>query len=60
MLLKEKVIEAIQSLPDEFSIDEVVERLIMLHKIETGLQQVSEGKTISTQEAREKLQQWLG
>ncbi len=39
MLSKEKVIEAIQSLPDEFSIDDVVERLIVLHKIETGLQQ---------------------
>lgn len=59
MLSKEKVIEAIQSLPDEFSIDDVVERLIVLHKIETGLQQVSAGKTISTQEAREQLQQWL-
>jgi len=59
MLSKEKVIEAIQSLPDEFSIDDVVERLIVLHKIETGLQQVSEGKTTSTPEAREKLQQWL-
>ncbi|MDZ4683012.1 MAG: hypothetical protein SH848_11205 [Saprospiraceae bacterium] len=55
MLLRAKVLEAIQSLPDEFSIDDVVERLIILHKIETGLQQVSEGQTISTPEAREKL-----
>lgn len=59
MLSKEKVLEVIQSLPDEFNIDDVIERLITLHKIENGLQQVNEGQTISTAEAREKLQQWL-
>jgi len=59
MLSKEKVLEVIQSLPDKFNIDDAIERLITLHKIETGLQQVNEGQTISTAEAREKLQQWL-
>jgi|APTNR8051073442_1049403.scaffolds.fasta_scaffold01845_9 hypothetical protein len=59
MLLKEKVIEVIQSLPDQFSIDDLVERLIVLHKIETGLHQVGEGQTLTTSEARKKLEQWL-
>ncbi len=59
MLLKEKVIEVIQSLPDEFSIDDLVERLIVLHKIDTGLHQVGEGQTLTTSEARKKLEQWL-
>lgn len=59
MLIKEKVLEAIQSLPAQFSIDDLVERLIVLHKIETGLQQAAEGKTLTTQEAKEKLQKWL-
>lgn len=59
MLVKEKVLEAVRSLPDEFSIDDLVERLIVLYKIETGLQQVAEGKTLSTKEAKEKLQKWL-
>ncbi len=59
MLVKEKVLEAVRSLPDEFSIDDLVERLIVLYKIETGLQQVAEGKTLPTKEAKEKLQKWL-
>ncbi|MEZ4934392.1 MAG: hypothetical protein R2788_19980 [Saprospiraceae bacterium] len=59
MLVKEKVLEIIQSLPNEFSIDEVVEKLIVLQKIETGLQQVEEGKTLPTKEAKEKLKKWL-
>ncbi len=59
MLIKEKVLEAIRSLPAEFSIDDLVERLIVLHKIEAGLQQVSDGKILETKEAKEKLQKWL-
>ena len=59
MLVKEKVLEIIQSLPNEFSIDDVVEKLIVLQKIETGLQQVAEGKTLPTKDAKEKLQKWL-
>ena len=59
MLVKEKVIEAIQSLPSQFSIDDVVEKLIVLEKIEMGLKQVTEGKVLSTQEAKEKMKKWL-
>jgi len=59
MLVKEKVLEAIQSLPDKFSIDDLVERLIILEKIHIGLQQASEGKTLSNTEAKEKLKKWL-
>jgi hypothetical protein len=59
MLVKEKVIEAIQSLPPQFSIDDVVEKLIVLEKIEIGLKQVTEGKVLSTQEAKEKMKKWL-
>lgn len=59
MLVKEKVLETIQSLPEKFSLDEVIERLIVLHKIEIGLTQVEEGKTYSNEEAREKMKKWL-
>ena len=59
MLVKEKVLEIIQALPEQFSIDDVVEKLIVLQKIETGLQQAKEGKTLSTEKAKEKLHKWL-
>lgn len=58
MLVKEKVLETIQSLPDEFSLDELVDRLILLEKINTGLEQVEEGKTVSQEEAKEKMKKW--
>ena len=59
MLVKEKVIEAIQSLPHQFSIDDVMEKLIILEKIEIGLKQVEEGKVFTTAEAKEKMKKWL-
>lgn len=59
MLVKEKVLETILSLPEEFSLDELVERLILLEKVQIGLQQVEEGKIISHEEAKRKMNKWL-
>lgn len=55
MLVKEKVLDTIQSMPDEFTLDELVELLVLLEKVEIGLQQVEEGKTLSLEDAREKM-----
>jgi len=56
MLTKEKIRKTIDNLPDELlSIDEVVERLILLDKVEQGLQDIQDGKVYTTKEVREKL-----
>ena len=55
MLIKEKVIDIINGLPEKFSIDELVEQLILLEKIDIGLKQVEEGKTLTMEQAKEKL-----
>ena len=39
MLRKQQVIESIQQLPDQFSVDDLIERVIVLQKIERGLMQ---------------------
>ena len=59
MLTKEKVLQSIQDLPNEFSLDEIVEKLILLEKIEIGLQQVKQGKVVSHNNAKQKLKKWL-
>lgn len=56
---KNTVIETIKNLPDEFSIDEVIERLIILEKIEKGRQDVQDGKVNTEEQAKEKLSKWL-
>ncbi len=56
---KTKVLEAVNSLPDEFPLEEVIERLILLEKIEKGMEQVRQKQVVSTAEAKKRLQKWL-
>ena len=56
---KSTVIEIISKLPEEVSVDEIIERLIVLEKIERGQQQVKEGKVNTEGEAKAKLAKWL-
>ena len=60
MLTKDKIRKTIDTLPeDNLTIEEVVERLILLDKVEQGLQDVQDGKVYSTEEVRRKLERWL-
>ena len=55
MLTKEKVKKTIDRLPDSFTVDQVVEELVVLDKIEKGLKEVEEGKVYSTQQVKDHL-----
>jgi predicted transcriptional regulator len=59
MLTKEKVKRTIDRLPDSFTVDQVVEELVVLDKIEKGLKEVEEGKVYSTQQVKDQLKKWL-
>lgn len=59
MLTKEKIIEAINSMPDKIQVDDLLDRIMLLEKIETGLEQSESGKVVSTEEAKERLRKWL-
>ncbi len=59
MLTKDKLIQTINELPDSFSAEDLFERIILLQKVEIGLEQSKAGEIFSTDEAREKLSKWL-
>ncbi|MFN5371034.1 MAG: hypothetical protein ACK5B6_06170 [Bacteroidia bacterium] len=59
MLTKQKIIKSIESLPENFSIDEVIDRIMLLQKIEIGLEQSEKGDTHTHFEAKKKLKKWL-
>jgi len=60
MISKKNVMQGLEQLPEEFSIDELFERLLVIEKIEIGLQQSNNNDTLSTEEARKQLEKWLG
>jgi hypothetical protein len=58
MITKEQVLVSLKDMPEQFSIDELMDKLILLQKIEAGLKQSREGEVYSSKEAKEMLKQW--
>ncbi|MEM9847094.1 MAG: hypothetical protein AAF847_04340 [Bacteroidota bacterium] len=46
-------------MPNEFSLEDLMEKLILIEKIEKGLEQVKTGQTFNHSEAKKKLAKWL-
>ena len=59
MTTKERVVQAIQELPDDASIEDAMERLLFLAKIERGLRQADAGETIPHADVRNRMAKWL-
>ncbi|WP_026976696.1 hypothetical protein [Flavobacterium tegetincola] len=59
MITKEKLKKSISDFPEEFSIDDLVERLILIEKIEVGNQQSSNGEVISENKLEEEMTKWF-
>jgi hypothetical protein len=55
MLQKEKVILTIENLPETFTIDELIEHLIFIQKVEEGIKQSIEGKVVSNEKVKEMI-----
>lgn len=59
MLEKKKVLNSIKDLPDTFSIDEMIDQIVLLQKVEIGLEQSRNGQTLTMEDAKSKLGKWL-
>jgi len=59
MTTKEKVIEAVERLPEDASIEDAMERLLFMAKVERGIQQADAGQTIPHSQVKERMAKWL-
>ena len=59
MLTKEKIISGIQKLPDSVTIDEILDQIVLLEKIEKGLDQADRNQVFSEEEVAVKIAKWL-
>ena len=59
MTTKEKVLQAVRDLPAEAPLDEVIDRLLLLAKIEKGLAQADAGQTLTQHEVQQRMAKWL-
>ncbi len=59
MIAKEQAIKAIQSLPQNASIEDVMEKLYLIYKVDRGIKQADSGHKISQDEAKKRMEKWL-
>jgi predicted transcriptional regulator len=56
---KAQIVEAMQSLPDDAGVEQAIERLYVLYKIQRGLDQLNAGQGIDHEEAMRRMAKWL-
>ncbi|MDR6123442.1 putative transcriptional regulator [Bacillus sp. SLBN-46] len=59
MSIKEDVIRIIKGLPENVSLEDILEELQVIAKVEKGLQDLNNGKAVSHNEVKEKISKWL-
>ena len=57
-MTRETVNQAISSLPQNFDLDALVERLIFIEKLEEGLAQLDRGECKTREEVKEIVKSW--
>jgi predicted transcriptional regulator len=55
---KETILAAFSDMPAQVTLDEVVERLIFIEKVEKGLRQSEAGQTVSQEEIKKLANSW--
>lgn len=56
---KNQLLETIQLLPEDFDLEELIEKLLIIQKIEEGQEQITAGKYLDEEQAKLKLEKWL-
>ncbi|MBW8333301.1 MAG: hypothetical protein K0M40_14845 [Prolixibacteraceae bacterium] len=59
MITKAQIVNTLDSLPENVTIEQVIEHLIFVDKVRKGLDDSEEGRINTVEEAKEKLKKWL-
>ena len=58
-ITKEKLIKHINKFPSELSIDELIDRLVFIEKLERRIEQSKNNETITEQELENEMKEWF-
>ncbi len=59
MLTKDKVKELIDHMPEPFSVDDLIDRVILLAKIEKSEKEIENGEGIDWEDMKKEMDLWL-
>lgn len=57
--VKQQVMQIIQSLPEEVTVDDIMAELYFKLQVDTGLKELDEGKGIPHEEIEKRMSKWL-
>ena len=55
---RDKAINTVKELPQEFELEDLLEKLVFIEKVENGLEQLKNGQTISNTEVKDITKKW--
>ncbi len=58
MITKTQIINSLDKLPENLTIDQVVDHLIFIEKVQKGLEDSANGRINTKEEAKQKLKKW--
>jgi predicted transcriptional regulator len=56
---KQQILKAMEDLPDDAGVEDALDRLYLLYKVERGLRQADQGEFLTQEEVRERMAKWL-
>jgi len=59
MTTKEKIINGIKNLPDTVSVDDILDQIMLMEKIEKGIDQSNKNQVVPDDELDKRLGKWL-
>lgn len=59
MVTKPEFMKSLDDLPEEATIQDAIDRLYVLYKIEQGIAAAEEGRRVTQEEARGSMKRWL-
>jgi predicted transcriptional regulator len=59
MITKTHLLSTFDKLPENLTIDQVIDHIIFVEKVQKGLEDSENGRVFTTEEARKKLNKWL-
>jgi hypothetical protein len=59
MLTREEALNIVGNLPDKFSFDDILDRLMLLNKINAGIKQSERNEILSTSEVEKHFEKWF-
>jgi len=58
MITKEQLYKQIESFPEKVDIEELIDRLLLINKIESRITESDENKTISAEQLDNEIESW--